>query len=74
MAQGLTRVLYTYYVFIDMTFGFVPSTSRTAAILLIIRDNRETAFSPFINNYNGAAIDFNSIAKLLHEQYFLRVV
>jgi len=40
----------------------------------MIRDNRKTALSPFINNYNGAAIDFNSIAKLLDEQYFLRVV
>jgi len=39
----------------------------------MIRDNRKTAFSPFINDYNGAAIDFNSIAKLLHEQYFPRV-
>jgi len=74
MAQGLTRALYTYYVFIDMTFSFLPSTQSIAAILSIIRDNRETAFSPFINDYNGAAVDFNSMAKLLHEQYFPRVV
>jgi len=40
----------------------------------MIRDNRKTAFSLFINDYNGAAIDFNSIVKLLHELYFLRVV
>ena len=74
MAQGLTRVLYTYYVFIDMTFGFLLSTQSIAAILSIIRDNRNIAFSLFIDNYNRAAIDFNSIAKLLHEEYFLRVV
>jgi len=74
MAQGLTRALYTYYVFIDMTFSFLPSTQSTAVILSIIRDNRNTAFSPFIDNYNRAAIDFNSMAKLLYEEYFLRVV
>jgi len=56
-----------------MIFSFLPSTQSTAAILSIIRDNRKTAFSPFINDYNGAAVDFNSIAKLLHEQYFPRV-
>jgi len=43
-------------------------------MLSMIRDNRETAFSPFINDHNGAAVDFNSMSKLLHEQYFPRVV
>jgi len=57
-----------------MTFSFLPSTQSIVAMLSMIGDNRETAFSPFINDHNGAAVDFNSIAKLLHEQYFLRVV
>ena len=73
MAQGLTGAPYTYYVFTDMTFSFLPSTQSTAAMPSMIRDNRETAFSPFVNDHNGAAVDFNSMAKLLHEQYFLRV-
>jgi len=73
MAQGLTGAPHTYCAFTDMTFGFLPSTQSTAAMSSMIGDNGETAFSPFVDDHNGAAVDFDSMAKLLHEQYFPRV-
>jgi hypothetical protein len=58
----------------DITFSFIPSNSTIPVILSLIKDNRDSVFSLFVDNYNSIAKDFNTLAIFLYKGYFLRVV
>jgi len=74
MGQGLRGASYIYCQFTDMVFGQMPATQSAPVRSTFIGDQGDYAFSPFVDDHNGAAKDFKSIFKMLHEEYFPRVI
>lgn len=74
IGQGLKGSSYTYYQFSNLVFGKMPPTETYEIMPSLIRNYREFAFSPFIDNYNMSASTFKEIYIFIHKKYLPRVV
>ena len=58
-----------------MVFGSMPKgENRKGDMKSFIGTYGKFAFAPFVDDYNSGVEDFDSMFKMLHENYFPRVV
>lgn len=74
MGQGFTGAPYTYSQFTDLVFGPLPGTGSAPLSPSIIGDHDTWAFAPFMDDHGGAALDFDALFHMLHDEYFPRAV
>jgi hypothetical protein len=75
MGQGLKGSVYTYTMFADLTFGWLPKTDEYDEFPSLIGNNQvnSTAFSIFMDDHLGASKTFEGMLKFLYTQYFPRI-
>ena len=71
MGQGLKGSTHTYAQFMDLVFGPLPKSEITPRMNSIIGTHENGGFSPFMDDYIGDFMDFNTQFRFLHEKYFL---
>ena len=70
MGQGLKRRSHTFSQFSNLVFGPIPKSINFEAQPTCIGDYGDWAFMPFIDDYMGAAINFDSFYTFLCEHFF----
>ena len=71
MGQGLKGGPHTYAQFSDLTFGPLPKNAEGVPRMpTLIGRHRNHSFAVFMDDHAVAATDFDSMFKLLYEEYF----
>ena len=74
MGQGLMGAPHTYSQFTDLVFGPIPKGEGSdQEYPTMIGDLGDQAFSPFMDDHAGSAIDFDAMYDLLSSKYFPRI-